>query len=249
MPGTTAPKTVAPQGAEQLTASQRAITLIRRGIAEGRFRPLSQLPREIDLAGELGVSRGALREAIRALELVGVLESRHGSGTYVTGLTAADVLRAAAIDNLHIDATSALELMEFRRVVEPGSIVMAVEKATAAQRREIRAIYEASERTQDPAEYLELDNELHRAIIRASGNSILTAIMESVAYGAAWERMWSLVLRPTIPERTRREHEALVVAIEAHDVELALATAQAHLAAAQRQVRARFEVEAREAVR
>ncbi|PJJ63234.1 DNA-binding FadR family transcriptional regulator [Compostimonas suwonensis] len=223
------------------TASRRAMTLIRQGIAEGRFAPLSQLPREIDLAGELGVSRGALREAIRALELVGILESRHGSGTYVTGLTAADIIRSAATDNLHIDATSALELMEFRRVVEPGSIVLAAGSASPEQIREIRAIYEASEQTDDPAVYLELDNDLHRAIVRASGNSILTSVMESVAYGAAWDRMWSLVLRPTIPERTRREHESLVVAIETGDVQLALATAQAHLAAAQRQVRARFD--------
>jgi GntR family transcriptional repressor for pyruvate dehydrogenase complex len=214
--------------------------LIREGIAEGRFRPLAQLPREIDLATKLGVSRGALREAIRALELVGILESRHGSGTYITGLTAADLLQGAATDNLHIDATSALELMEFRRVVEPGSIVLAAEKATPAQIREIRAIYDASEATADPAEYLKLDNDLHRAILRASGNSILTSIMESVAYGSAWDRMWSMVLRPIIPERTRREHENLVLAIEGGDVQLALATAHAHLASAQRQVKARF---------
>ena len=226
-----------------LTASQRAMQLIREGITEGRFTPLSQLPREIDLADELGVSRGALREAIRALELVGILESRHGSGTYVTGLTAADLLQGAATDSLHIDASSALELMEFRRVVEPGSIVLATEKATPDQIHEIRAIYEASEKTADPGEYLQLDNDLHRAIVRASGNSILTSIMESIAYGAAWGRMWSLVLRPTIPERTRREHESLVVAIETGDIQLALATAQAHLASAQRQVRARFSEE------
>lgn len=220
--------------------------LIRDGVAQGRFAPLSQLPREIDLANELGVSRGALRESIRALELVGILESRHGSGTYVTGLTAADLLQGAATDNLYIDATSALELMEFRRVVEPGSIGLAAEKATPNQIREIRAIYEESEKTDDPGEYLRLDNDLHRAIVRASGNSILTSIMESVAYGSAWDRMWSLVLRPTIPDRTRREHESLVIALETGDIQLALATAQAHLAAAQRQVRARFVDEGEE---
>ncbi|WP_426803746.1 FCD domain-containing protein, partial [Xanthomonas campestris] len=71
------------------------------------------------------------------------MESRHGSGTYVTGLTATDILRAQAAENLHIDATSALELVEFRRVVEPGSVVLAAQKATPEQVREIRAIYEA----------------------------------------------------------------------------------------------------------
>lgn len=224
-----------------LTASQRAMALIRRGIADGRFAPFSQLPRELDLADEFCVSRGALREAIRALELVGILESRHGSGTYVTGLTAADVISSAATDNLHIDSTSALELVQFRRLIEPSSTVLAAQVATPEQKAEIRALYEATEATNDPAEYLELDNELHRAIIRASGNSILVSVMESIAYGAAWSRMWSLVLRPAIPERTRREHESLVIAIETGDVQLALATSEAHLSAAERQVAARFE--------
>lgn len=217
------------------------MNLIRQGISSGRFTPLSQLPRELDLADELGVSRGALREAIRALALVGILESRHGSGTYVTGLTATDILRAQAADNLHIDATSALELVEFRRVVEPGAVVLAAQKATQEQVREIRAIYEAGEQTDEPGEYLKIDNQFHRAIVRASGNNILASVMETIAFGPAWSRMWSLVLLPSIPERTRREHESLVIAIETGDVQLALATAQAHLAAAQRQVKARFE--------
>ncbi|WP_194239782.1 FadR/GntR family transcriptional regulator [Amycolatopsis sp. YIM 10] len=216
------------------------MSAIRDAIAGGEIAPLARLPPEVELADQLGVSRGALREAIRALELIGVLESRHGSGTYVTGLTAADVIGNSAADSLHIDAGSALELMEFRRVVEPGATVLAARIARPRQIEEIRAIYEAGERTDDPVAYLEHDKALHRAIARAGGNSILTSVMESIAYGSAWDRMWTLVMQPEIPERTRREHESLVVAVETGDVELALATAHAHLADAERRVRARF---------
>jgi len=224
------------------TASHRAMALLQERIQDQRFRPLSQLPRETELAAELGVSRGALREAIRALELVGVLESRHGSGTYVTGLTAADLVKTSGTDNLWIDAGTASELVEFRRVIEPSAVALAAQRATAAQKREIRDIYEASEQTDDPVAYLDLDSSLHRAIIRASGNSILLSMMESIAYGATWRRMWTSVLGPTVPERTRREHESLVVALETGDVRLGVATAEAHLAAAERHVKALYDV-------
>lgn len=214
-----------------------ALEVLRQRLQDGEYAPRSRLPRETDLAAELGVSRGALREALRALELVGLVESRHGSGTYVTGLRARDLFPGLG-DGLYIDATSALELVDFRRLVEPSTTVLAVRNATAKDRARIREILERSERTVDASTYLELDCELHRAIAAAAGNSILGGVLSSIAYGAAWKRMWGLILGSEVPERTRREHESLVVAIETGDEELAAATSHVHLANAQREVRA-----------
>jgi GntR family transcriptional repressor for pyruvate dehydrogenase complex len=86
---------------------------------------------------------------------------------------------------------------------------------------------------EDPAEYARLDPQFHRAILEASGNSVLIAVSTALTYGSAWRNMWRAVTRDVVPERTRREHEYLVIAIETADCELALATAHAHIAEAQ----------------
>ncbi|MGW4004333.1 FadR/GntR family transcriptional regulator, partial [Streptomyces nigra] len=70
------------------TVTQRAIEEIKAMIGEGRLEPGQRLPTERDLAASLGISRSSMREAIRALTVMGVLEARHGSGIYVTQLEA-----------------------------------------------------------------------------------------------------------------------------------------------------------------
>ncbi|HEY8720577.1 FadR/GntR family transcriptional regulator [Pengzhenrongella sp.] len=215
------------------TASQTALALIRDRISSGQFPANSRLPREIELAVELGVSRSALREAIRALELVGVLASKHGSGTYVTSLRPRDLMRGLDFINPFLAVDSAVELVEFRRVVEPAACALATERATADEKTAIRALFETMEETTDPAQYARLDSEFHQAILGVSGNSILIAVSQALTYGSASRTMWRVVTQDAIPERTRREHEALVLAIETGDRDLALATAHAHIAAAQ----------------
>lgn len=74
--------------APKSTVTQRAIERIKALIADGLLEPGQRLPTERDLAAQLGISRSSMREAIRALTVLGVLEARHGSGIYVTALKA-----------------------------------------------------------------------------------------------------------------------------------------------------------------
>lgn len=210
--------------------------LIRERIASSEFPPRSQLPRETELAASLGVSRSALREAIRALELVGVLRSRHGAGTFVTALEPRDLMKGLAYSHTFLTMDSAAELAEFRRVTEPAACALAARRATPAQKAAIRSLYEAMERVEDPAEYSRLDPRFHHAILEASGNSVLIAVSSALTYGPAWRTMWRAVTRDVVHERTRREHLYLVLAIETGDPDLALATAHAHIAETQRRI-------------
>ncbi len=210
--------------------------LIRGRIAAGEFPPHSQLPRETELAASLGVSRSALREAIRALELVGVLRSRHGAGTFVTSLEPRDLVRGLGYSNAFLAVDSATELAEFRRVTEPAACALAARRATPEQKAAIRELFEHMETVDDAAEYARLDPRFHHAILSASGNSVLIAVSSALTYGPAWRTMWRTLTRDVVPERTRREHESLVVAIETGDAELAVATAHAHIAETQRQI-------------
>jgi GntR family transcriptional repressor for pyruvate dehydrogenase complex len=218
------------------TGARAAMHEIRERIDRQEYSPGTRLPREIDLAAELGVSRSALREAIRALELVGVLRSKHGSGTYVTSLEAHDLLRGLGFSNTLFTVESAVELAEFRRVTEPQASALAARRATAEQKARIRAIYEQMEQITDPQEYARIDPIFHQAILEASQSSVLVAVSSVLTYGVAWRRMWQSVTRGIVPEQTRREHGALLLAIETGDEELALATAHAHIAQAQRRI-------------
>jgi GntR family transcriptional repressor for pyruvate dehydrogenase complex len=229
-----------------ITASQRAMLLIREHISSGDFAPLSQLPRETDLALQLGVSRGALREAIRALQALGVIESRHGSGTYVTGLQPSDLLPALGWTDLLQHGHSAIELAEFRRVIEPTACGLAVDRASAEEKKEIRRIHEHMQSVTDPREYAVLDGQFHQAIVTSTGNGILSSVLTSLAYGDAWKRMWWAVTADVIPDRTRREHEALVTALETGDRELAIATAHAHISSTQQRIREVYEKDGNE---
>lgn len=219
-----------------LSAAGVAMRLIRERIARHEFPPSSRLPRETELAAEFGVSRSALREAIRALEFAGVLRSKHGSGTYVTALEPQDLLRGFADSNALMSLSSAVDLAEFRRITEPAACVLACERATDEQKARIRALHEQMQAVQDPEEYARLDPEFHQEIVRASGNGVLIAVAVALTNGPAWRSMWRAVTRPFVPERTRLEHENLVVAIETGDPDLASATAHAHLADAQARI-------------
>src|SRR6266705_5821758 len=87
------------------SVTEDAIQKIRERIASGTWGPGTRLPREADLAAELGLSRSSLREAVRALSLIRVLEVRQGDGTYVSSLAADSLLDALSfIVEFHHDA-------------------------------------------------------------------------------------------------------------------------------------------------
>ena len=96
------------------TVTQRAIERIKAMIAEGRLEPGQRLPTERDLAAQLGISRSSMREAIRALTVLGVLEARHGSGIYVTQLEAGDLLETFGVVADLSRGPRLVELLEVR---------------------------------------------------------------------------------------------------------------------------------------
>src|SRR5436190_15969119 len=99
-----------------------AIESIRELIASGEWGPGTRLPREADLAAELGLSRSSLREAVRALSLVRVLEVRQGDGTYISSLEPDLLLGETTRFATHLlQGQTVVELFEVRRLLEPGA--------------------------------------------------------------------------------------------------------------------------------
>src|SRR6266852_5211416 len=106
-----------------------AIEQIRELIASGEWGPGTRLPREVDLAKQLGLSRNSLREAVRALSLARVLEVRQGDGTYVSSLEPHDLLEPTRFATNLLRGSTVLELFEVRRMLEPEAAAMAALRA------------------------------------------------------------------------------------------------------------------------
>src|SRR5499427_11121960 len=105
--------------------TQDAIERIRELIVSGEWGPGTRLPREADLAAELGLSRNSLREAVKALSLINVLDVRQGDGTYATSLAPSLLLETLSfIVDFHRD-DSVLEFLEVRRILEPAATALA----------------------------------------------------------------------------------------------------------------------------
>src|ERR1700716_3469946 len=113
------PRVAAPRRNSGVT--QDAIEQIRQLVASGEWGPGTRLPREADLAAQLGLSRNSLREAVRALSLARVLEVRQGDGTYVSSLEASELLEPTLSATHLLRGRTVLELFQVRRMLEPAA--------------------------------------------------------------------------------------------------------------------------------
>ena len=123
--------------------TDEAIDKIKQMILSGRVRPGEKLPREADLAAELGLSRNSLREAVKALSLINVLDVRQGDGTYATSLEPSLLLEALSfMVDFHRDDT-VLEFLEVRRILEPAATAMAALRMTDQDKAELGKLLDA----------------------------------------------------------------------------------------------------------
>jgi GntR family transcriptional repressor for pyruvate dehydrogenase complex len=207
-----------------------AIEKIRELIRSGALPPGSRLPPEQKLAEGLGLSRNSMREAVKALELVRVLDSRPGDGTYVTSLAPRLLLEGfvAAIDLLQDDTLS--EVMEIRLMLEPVATAAAVSHITSEHLEKLSDLLDKMRGTVDDAERMvQYDIEFHRTIIAANGNESLTSVLDGLSGRTARVRMWRGLIEAEAAAITLAEHRAIYEALAAGDADLARATTLVHV--------------------
>ncbi len=210
------------------TFAADAIRTIKDMVLDGRLLPGQRLPPERALSELLGVSRPTVREAIRSLQAMNILESRHGAGTFVSSLSVDELLRPLRFVLALSD--SALEhLFEVRLLLEPGAAAMAAERATEEQLDALRQ-YAASTRAPelDYEERLRLDIGLHEAIVKAAHNPLLEHLLASISAMGEESRSYTVRL-PGMNERSVREHERIVEAICAGEPEEARIAMTEHI--------------------
>jgi DNA-binding FadR family transcriptional regulator len=207
-----------------------AIERIKEMIVSGELGPGDRLPKEGDLAVRLGLSRNSLREAVRALSLIRVLDVRQGDGTYVTSLKPELLLEAVAfVVDFHRDDT-VLQLLEVRRILEPAATAMASQAMTDDEIAQLGTLVESVSPDTDIEQLIGADVEFHRRIAAGSGNPALASLIESLSGPTLRARVWRGLTQEGSVTRTTEQHQAIHRAIAARRPEVARAWATVHIA-------------------
>jgi GntR family transcriptional repressor for pyruvate dehydrogenase complex len=213
------------------SVTEEAIETIRELIASGQWGPGTRLPREADLAAQLGLSRSSLREAVRALALVRVLEVRQGDGTYVSSLEPDLLLgETTRFATGLLRGRTVLELFEVRRLLEPGAAALAAQRmqrdGLEELERELERMIAAGDRVED---LVEADAAFHDVIAKAAGNAVLRSLLASLSSRTTRARIWHGAADRQALDTTRAEHRRIYEAIVARDPDLARAAAVLHI--------------------
>jgi GntR family transcriptional regulator, transcriptional repressor for pyruvate dehydrogenase complex len=226
-------------GPRALSVTQEAIDKIRELIASGEWGPGARLPREADLAAQLGLSRNSLREAVRALSLVNVLEVRQGDGTYVSSLEASLLLGETTRFATHLlRGKTVLEVFEVRRLLEPAAAALAAlrmdEEGRKALKAELDRMFAAGERVED---LVEADAAFHDVIAGSTRNSVLRSLLESLSTRTVRARLWHGAVDRQALDTARAEHTRIFDAIVGGDPDLARSAAMLHIESNERWLR------------
>lgn len=212
-----------------MAVTDEAILKIKGMILSGELKPGDRLPAEKDLSENLGLSRSSLREAVKALEVLRVLDVRRGDGTFVTSLEPRLLLEAMSfVVDLH-DNDSIIEIFEVRRILEPAAASIAAGKLTADGIADLRSQLAAVDATSSIETLVEHDTHFHRTIVEAAGNSYLSTLISSLSGQTARARMWRGITQQNAAARTLAEHGAIVDALEQQDGRLADVLTAAHI--------------------
>ena len=206
----------------------------------GRLKPIltagTRLPSERELSKRLRVSRPSLREALRTLELMGVVDTRHGSGTHVAD-SGTDVLKKPLEFLLHLDRPSIAELHETRTLLEIHLAGRAAERRTDEDLKALdAALKEMKKRLPKPSDVTGPDLRFHQAIAAASHNRLLERLMNCLR--EAIEAMMN-VAWPGQPDMNASYdlHVRVATAIRKRDIEGAREAMAKHMEGMTRELR------------
>jgi GntR family transcriptional repressor for pyruvate dehydrogenase complex len=189
---------------------------IRVLMLDGTFPPGEPLPSERHLAERFGVSRGSIRDALRTLETIGLLETRHGQGTFPLELSV-DRLVAPLASVMSYRPDLQDELLDVRRMFEPAVARAAALRATDEDLTDLQRILEAQrQKLKTSQSAITEDTAFHAILARATQNRVIISIMATLNNLLVESRTQSL-LQKGRPSRSIDGHEAVVAALRRRD--------------------------------
>ena len=225
----------------QAGASGSAIGGIVSLIGSGEFASMSRLPPENQLAALVGVSRGSLREAIRVLAFLGIVDVRVGDGTYVTKLDGTSLLRGLGLLGEVANERTVLEIFEIRRVLESAAAAMAASRISEDELLELEEHLAELSVESDHERFVVLDMRFHDMIASATGNVSLRMLCGSFSARTHRARLLRGRYVEGILARSSTEHEDIFRHIKNREPVLAAAAVASHIANVEHWLRQEFE--------
>src|SRR5579859_1744037 len=208
---------------------EQIVQQVEESILKGQLKPGDQLPAERDLAQRFGVSRTAVREAVKTLREKGLVEAYSGRGTFVTDGTSQAMRQSLDLLVRVNQHEGSLHLAELRQVLEPEIAARAatrIDEPLLATMREAVAVMDRN--LHDPDAYVEADLDFHLALAEAVGNPIILSLLDSIV-GLLREQRGRIFEVDGGPERGQFHHKRILAAIEQRDPEAAREAMRAHL--------------------
>lgn len=220
---------------QKTRVSEDIIDQVRDLIVSGRLKPADRLPAERELAQTLSVSRSAVREAICAMESLGILEARPGEGTFVAASHGSQG-RDPITGTLYRAWSTQRKLFEVRQVIEPDLAALAARRATAEHIEKLRAILNEQEAgIRNGESGGKQDTMFHYVTAEATGNEVLVQIMDSLMDLLSKTREASLQ-HDERPAQSLKQHRAILDAIEVRKPLVAERRMREHIHAIERLV-------------
>lgn len=239
-----APSDSASPGVNRLQPSRSQTDVVVDGIkamiTQGTLAPGARLPIERELAADFAVSRGSLREGVRALVLMGVLETRQGDGTYVTSLDANLLLAPLGFVVDIQSPENSVHLQAVRRVLESEAVALAATRITDDQLEQAKTILDDIEELVDGdsakhyERVMEADIAFHQVIARATDNPALEAMIAVLSSRTVRARVWRTMSERGVMRVAQTEHRSILAELVAHDGDRARIRMANHLLGVER---------------
>lgn len=216
MNGSDGGTTALASGAGGTALAEQVLRRLLQLIRDGVLRPGQALPSERELAETMRVGRPSLREALRALAVLGIVDIRNREGVFVRDLDLGGLLEPLRI-HLSLDRRLLDDLFEARVVFESGLAELAAERADGADLAALRGCLErGGVAIHDPAAFQLVDDEFHERIAAVAANTFLLRIAQSVWEFVRASRQITLRL-PGVPRRSQEDHQRILAAFERRD--------------------------------
>jgi len=207
---------------------EQIVQQVEESIQKGQLKPGDQLPPERELAEQFGVSRTAVREAVKALREKGLVEAYPGRGTFITDGTSYTIRQS--LDRMMRTGNEGFAfLAEVRQILEPEIAALATtradDEALEAMRKQVEIMDTAKE---DPDSFIEADLDFHLALAEAAANPIILSLIDSIV-GLLREQRMGIFQVEGGPERGQYHHKKILQAVEHRDAAGAREAMKAHL--------------------
>lgn len=196
-------------------------------VKKGELKSGDKLPSERELSEKLEVSRASIREALKALQILGLIETKHGDGNFINNNFENSLLEPLSIVFMLIGSKSS-DVLELRKILEPATAMLAANNITIDQITELREIAEQLNNTSDVEICASLDKKFHYKIAQASGNQLISTVMFSIS-SLVEKYIENSKIHDSNKEIVKIHHEEICRALEMHDTVAVANAVKKHL--------------------